>query len=37
MEDQYPWVRNWKVMLLLVLLVLSPGIAKVIVSIIGIF
>jgi hypothetical protein len=37
MEEQYPWINNWKVMLPIVLLVLSPGIAKVILAIIGAF
>jgi len=37
MEDESSWVENRKVLLLCTLLVLSPGIAKVIVSIIGIF
>jgi hypothetical protein len=37
MEEQYAWVNNRKVMTALILLVLSPGIAKIILTIIGIF
>jgi len=37
MEDPSSWVDNRKVLLLCTLLVLSPGIAKIIVTIIGIF
>jgi len=37
MENGSSWVDNRKVLLLCTLLVLSPGIAKVILSIIGIF
>jgi len=37
MEEQYAWVSNRKVMIPMILLVLSPAIAKIILSIIGIF
>jgi len=37
MEDQYAWVRNPRVIVPIILLVLSPAIAKIILSIIGIF
>jgi len=37
MEEQYPWVNNPKIMVPIVLLILSPGIAKVILAIVGIF
>jgi len=37
MEDQYGWVMNRKIMVLIILLVFSPAIAKIILSIIGIF
>jgi hypothetical protein len=37
MEDQYAWISNRKVMIPLILLILSPGIAKIILTIIGLF
>jgi hypothetical protein len=37
MDDQPEWYENNRIRLLIVLIVLSPGIAKVIASIIGAF
>ena len=37
MDDQPAWLENNRVRLLIVLIVLSPGIVKVLVSIIGAF
>ena len=37
MKDRYDWREDPKVMLPIVLAVLSPGIAKIVLSIIGLF
>jgi len=37
MKDQYDWRENPRVMLPIVLAVLSPGIAKILLAIIGLF
>jgi hypothetical protein len=37
MNDEYVWTKDPRIMLPVVLLTLSPGIAKIIIAIIGIF